>query len=216
MTGVVAKGAVVGLLMGMCGAAPGGAAQEVPREFPLEGGLVLTLWDRWDHIWSEEELRGAGEEIVFGATARSRSGRVLAELQVERYANPAVTQPMMRSLDESSLAVVDSALWLVVQSDAVTYAVVHWGGARVETHNGVYQAVAPYVRQSVVNGAVTQHHLIRIFNGENSYDLTVSFPYDERVFAVAMQERLLRDVMRNLELRTDAPRGPPGDSRSLQ
>ena len=198
------------VLLVTIGVAGGSAeAQEVPGEFAVEGGLVLTLWDRWDHIWSDEELSGLSEDVVFGATARSLQGGVLAELMVTHYANPAVTQRMMESLDESEPAVVDSAMWLFVQSKAASYRVVEWVGTRAETHNGVHQVVSPYVRRSVLDGSVTAHHLIRIFNAENSYEITVSHPMAAGPNAQMMQERLVRDVMRNLELRPLEPGPPP-------
>lgn len=183
-------------------------AQDAPREFPIEGGLVLILWDRWDYIWPEEDLANL-QDVVFGATARSPQGGVMAELRVERYASPEVTQERIRAIDQSQLALVDSAMWLVVQQRAEAYKVVEWVGTRSEGHNGVYQLVAPYIRESLLDGSRSAHHLIRIFNGDNSFDITISHPLARSPSAQMMQERLVRDVMRNLELRTLESGSPP-------
>ena len=176
--------------------------QELSREFEIEGGLVVTLWERWDEIWSESRLENAGDDVVFGASAYASTGRVLAELRVDAYVDPAVIQPMVRDLDESELAVVDSALWLIVNAAETTHAVVQWDGAWAETHNGLHQVVAPYIRRSQLTGTLTRVHLIRIFNGENSYQVTIAQPLDNHTTSLMLQERLVRDVVRNLELRT--------------
>lgn len=183
-------------------------AQDGPREFAIEGGLVLTLWDRWDYIWPEEDLSNL-EHVVFGATARSPQGGVLAELRVERYVSPEVTQARIQAINQSQLALVDSAMRLVVQQGDDAYEVVQWVGTRTESHNGVYQLVAPHIRESRFDGSRSAHHLIRIFNGENSFDVMISHPLEWSPTAQMMQERLVRDVMRNLELRALESGSPP-------
>jgi hypothetical protein len=176
--------------------------QELPREFEIEGGLVLTLWDRWDEIWPSGELEGMDNDLVFGASAHSRTGRLLAELQIEAYADQAVIQAMVSDLDESQLAVLDSALWLGAQGTEITHVIVAWEDAWAETHNGVHQVVASYVRRSQLNGTLTRVHIIRIFNGENSYRVRIFQPLENHPPTLLLQERLVRDVMRNLELRS--------------
>jgi hypothetical protein len=187
-----------------CGYGPKASASKNFLPVKLPHGLQIELPKNWvvlsenqritldSAVQSREELAGevfvASSDLNFGANYYDDAGKTAAIINVRYYPNSEISQADVRASGISDISELDSAIRdSIIDAGQINgFSVLAWNGTSKKTINGITAFVTEYQRSSMYTDGNFKVRLVRVFNKERSFTMTVSYRED--------QEHLLRPI----------------------
>ncbi|MRR07744.1 MAG: hypothetical protein EG828_12575 [Deltaproteobacteria bacterium] len=166
-----------------------GVQVELPRNWKaLSSNQRITLDAA---VQSRNEPAGifdASSDLHFGANYYDDSGKAAASMNIRYYPDSDISQAEAHAVMQSEVRELDRALReSIVKAGQVNgLSVLRWGGTRKQVINGITAFVTEYKRSSQKDSGNFKVRLVRVFDRDKSFTLTVSYRED--------QEYLLRPI----------------------
>lgn len=169
---------------------PHGVQIELPRNWQVLSENQRITID--SSVQSRAELAGevfdASSDLNFGANYYDDAGKTAAIMNVRYYPNLEISQAEAHASGIADISELDSAMHdsMLEAGQINGFTVLEWSGTSKQEINGITALVTEYKRSSVYNGSNFKVRLVRVFNKEKSFTMTVSYREDH--------EHLLRPI----------------------
>ncbi|PPI79531.1 hypothetical protein DXI23_04595 [Marinobacter flavimaris] len=169
---------------------PHGVQIELPKNWQVLSENQRITID--SSVQSRAEFAGevfdASSDLNFGANYYDDAGKTAALMNVRFYPNLEISQADARASGIPDISELDSVI-----RDSMTeagqingFSVLEWSGTSKQKINGITAFVTEYKRSSIYNSSNFKVRLVRVFNKERSFTMTVSYREN--------QEHLLRPI----------------------
>lgn len=168
---------------------PHNVSVELPRNWKaISNNNLITLDSSVQARMEGIGMFDAASDLNFGANYYDENGKTAAIFNIRYYPNLDLTQTDASTATATDIQELDNALksGLIQSSQVSGFSILKWFGTSKETINGSVGFVTEYERSPLKNNGNFRVRLIRIFNGSNSFTITVSYR--------AEQEYLLRPI----------------------
>ena len=190
---------------------PAATAQNfVPVRLPQ--GVQIELpknWEAWSKnqritldssVQSRMELTGtifdASSNFNFAANYYDDLGKTAAIMNVRYYPNLDVSQTEARTLGPSDVNELDTAIRksIMESSQIFGFSVLTWNGTVKQVINGVTAFVTEYKRSPQNNNGNFKVRLVRVFNEEKSFTMTISYRENQEYLLRPICDRIISSL----------------------
>lgn len=176
---------------------PHGVTIELPRNWvALSNNLRITLDSA---VQAEQEKRAdfdASSDLAFAANFYDEAGRTGGIFNIRYYPELAVSQAEAQTASSSDVQELDDAIHRELETGLSTAGLmlVQWMGTTKQLVNGKTVFVTDYRRASISRGTLFRVRLVRTFNADNSFTITVSYREDIEVLLRPICDRVISSL----------------------
>ena len=170
-------------------ALPHGVSMELPRNWVvLSSNQRITLDSSVQAITEGIGMFDASSDLNFAANLYDEANKTAAIVNIRYYPDMELTQADARAASRADVQELDGVLKssLAQAGKAFGFSLVKWAGTSPRTVNGKIAFVTEYERSPLNNNGNFRVRLVRVFNNNASFTITVSYR--------ASQEYLLRPI----------------------
>lgn len=175
---------------------PKGVTVELPRNWAvLSNNRRITL-DSWVQAKTEANgVANASSELAFAANYYDEQNSTAGMFNIRYYPNLDVSQPDARAAGAADIKELDSALRqnIVPGIEMSGSRLLAWLGTTKQSINGTSAFITEYRRSSLQGGGF-RARLIRIFNGQKSFTITISYREDQEFFLRTICDRIINSI----------------------
>lgn len=155
---------------------PKGVSIELPKDWEvLSDGQRIALETMADSVFDLSDIE-YGNDFQFAANYY-RNDQIVGITIINYYPNDGMTQKDSLQATQQDISEMDTALKKAVVKPMKTAGmpILSWEGAKKVTFNGITAIVTEYRRKGIKDSGAFRVRLIRVFAGERSFTLTVSY-----------------------------------------
>lgn len=187
---VYASGNYVSILL------PKGVSVELPRNWAVLSNKQLITLDSW--VQAKAQANGfanASSELAFAANYYDKQNSTAGTFNIRYYPNLDVSQPDARAAGAADIKELDAVIRLniVPGIEKSGNRLLAWHGTTKRSINGTSAFITEYRRLSP-QGRVFRVRLVRIFNGQKSFTVTVSYREDQGFFLRTICDRIINSI----------------------
>lgn len=176
---------------------PHGVRLEIPRNWAvLSPNQRITLDTA---VQSRNEPAGffdASSDLNFAANYFDDAGKTTALVNIRYYPDLKITQAEARTITASDISEFDIELRNLAKKSAQIngFSILAWYGTKKQTFNGATAFVTEYKRSPIKNNGNFRIRLVRIFNYNKSFTLTVSYREDQQYLLKPICDRIIASL----------------------
>ena len=175
---------------------PKSVTVELPKNWTaLTNNQRITL-DSW--VEAKIEARGmadATHDLAFAANYYDDQGKTAGMFNIRYYPNLDVTQSEARAANASDVKELDAVLRqdVVPGVEMAGGRLLAWVGTTKQSINGATAFVSEYRRSSPQGGSF-RARLVRFFNAQKSFTITISYREDQDYFLRPICDRIISSI----------------------
>jgi hypothetical protein len=175
---------------------PRGVTVELPRNWAVLSNNQRITLDSW--VQAKTEANGfanASSELAFAANYYDEQNSTAGMFNIRYYPNLDVSQPDARAAGAADIKELDAVLRqnIVPGIEMSGNRLLAWLGTTKLSINGTSAFITEY-RRSSPQGGVFRARLVRIFNGQKSFTITVSYREDQEFFLRTICDRIINSI----------------------
>ncbi len=170
---------------------------ELPRNWEaLSRNQRITLDST---VQSRNERAGifdASSDLNFGANYYDEAGKTAAIMNVRYYPDLDVSQAEARAAGAADIRELNNALReSIVKAGLINgFSVLVWKGTSKQVINGITAFVTEYKRSQLNNNGNFKVRLVRVFNGKQSFTMTVSYRENQEYLLRPICDRIISSL----------------------
>lgn len=178
-------------------ALPRGVTMELPRNWEaLTSNQRITLDSS---VQARTERLGAfdaSSDLNFGANLYDEAGKAAAMVNIRYYPDMDVTQADARAATSSDIQELDGGLQTAIAQSiqGTGVKILKWFGTSPRTINGAVAFITEYERSSPNNKGNFRVRLVRVFNGADSFTVTVSYRSRDELLLRPICDRVIGSI----------------------
>lgn len=175
---------------------PSGVTVELPRNWSVFSNNRRITLDSWVQV--QEESRGAvagTSDLAFAANLYDDLGQTTGIFNIRYYPNLDIPQSTARGAGPEDVSEIDATVRqsIVPGIEMAGGRLLAWLGTQKRTVNGAIVFVTEYRRASQKGGNF-RARLVRVFNGNKSFTITISYREDEGYFLRPICDRIIGSI----------------------
>lgn len=175
---------------------PKGVIVELPKNWTvLTNNQRITL-DSWVRTKVETSgMADASSDLAFAANYYDDQGKTAGIFNIRYYPDLDVTQSEARAANAADVKELDAALQqnVVPGIEMAGGRLLAWIGTTKSSINGATVFVTEYRRSSQQGGSV-RARLVRFFNAQKSFTITISYREDQDYFLRPICDRIINSI----------------------
>lgn len=176
---------------------PHGVSVELPGNWRIASTNQRITLDTW--LQAKMELAGFAYEssdLAFAANYYDDADETAGIFNIRYYPDSDVTQADARTVDGVGTKELDSVLQqtIVPGIEMAGNRLLAWVGTTKHTLNGSTAFISEYSRSSRQSVGGFRVRLVRIFNGEKSFTITLSYRENEEFFLRPICDRIIQSI----------------------
>ena len=175
---------------------PKGVTVELPRNWAVLSNNQRITLDSWVQAKTEANgVANASSELAFAANYYDEQNSTAGMFNIRYYPNLEVSQPDARAAGAADIKELDAVLRqnIVPGIEMSGNRLLAWLGTTKLSINGTSAFITEY-RRSSPQGGVFRARLVRIFNGQKSFPITVSYREDQEFFLRTICDRIINSI----------------------
>lgn len=175
---------------------PKGVTVELPRNWTVLSNNQRITLDSWVQAKTEaNRVANASSELAFAANYYDEQNSTAGMFNIRYYPNLDVSQPDANAAGTADIKELDAVLRqnIVPGIEMSGSRLLAWFGTTKLSINGTSAFITEY-RRSSPQGGVFRVRLVRIFNGQKSFTITVSYREDQEFFLRAICDRIISSI----------------------
>lgn len=172
---------------------PKGVTVELPKNWTaLTNNQHITL-DSW--VEAKTESRGMADDLAFAANYYDDQGKTAGMFNIRYYPDLEVTQSEARAANAPDVKELDAVLRqnVVPGIEMAGGRLLAWVGTTKQSINGATVFVSEYRRSSQQGGSF-RARLVRFFNAQKSFTITISYREDQDYFLRPICDRIISSI----------------------
>ena len=179
---------------------PEGISIEIPKNWRvLSGNQKITLDSAVESVLDLAGIEEEGSELPFAANHYDDQGNAIGILNIRYYPQLELTQTNAQAATNNDISELDAALKenmiKTLKKSGIT--VTSWNGTQKTSINGITAFLTEYHRKALRGEGEYKVKLVRVFSGNKSFTLTVSYHVTTDFLLRPITERIINSL--NLE-----------------
>lgn len=176
---------------------PRGVSIELPRNWVvLSNNQRITLDTFVESGLDLSGIQTPPSELPFAANHYDDRGRTLAIFNIRYYPELGLSQADARAATSQDVKELDSGLKenMIKEMQALGMSITSWSGTTKAEINGITTFVTDYRRASLRGAGTFRVRLVRVFAGNESFTLTVSYLESASVLLQPITDRIIKSL----------------------
>ena len=176
---------------------PKGVSIEIPKNWVVLSGNQRVTLD--SAVESRLDLSGidfARSDLPFAANLYDDGGKTIGILNIRYYPALDITQADARAATTQEVVEFDAILKenMLKSLKAFNITVTSWNGTRMTSINGITIFLTEYQRNALVDTGEFRVRLARVFSGDQSFTLTVSYHESAAILLQPITDRIISSL----------------------
>jgi len=176
---------------------PHGVQVELPRNWKiLSSNQRITIDSRVQTSNERVGIFDYSSDLNYGANYYDDSGKTAGSMNIRYYPDSQISLAEARTAEQSDVRELDRALResIVKASRANGLSVLAWNGTSKKVINGITVFVTKYKRSPINNNGNFKVRLVRVFDLNKSFTLTVSYREDQEYLLRPICDRIISSL----------------------
>ncbi len=175
---------------------PKGVSIELPKNWVVISKDQRITLDTWVESGLDlAEIEHENSDLPFAANYY-KNGKTVGIINNRYYPNIDLTQNDARQATLQDINEIDVALKEIVVKSMKAFGgtILTWEGTKKNTINGITVFVTEYRRKALKGTGAFRVRLVRVFAGDRSFTLTVSYDEEESFFLKTITDRIISSL----------------------
>ena len=193
-------------LVGSVSAAGNYLPVRLPKGITVELPINWTVLSNNQRIniasWAQAKLESGGlivasSDLAFASNYYDDQNKTAAMFNIRYYPDLNIAQSDSRASSSADIKELDKALRdavLSTQRSDIGFRLLSWIGTTKQNINGIVVFVTEYRRSSMAGDSPFRVRLVRVFNSERSFTITISYREDQEFFLRPICNRVINSI----------------------